>query len=672
MPAVPPSPTRSSHSSRSSASHHDGSDHDDGEVHSLSSQSDQEHPSHVTHGYSSSDDWSASDAEQEHDDFDLVASRDLRGSVSGASSEADEAGEGKMRLSYPDPMARESDHDHDEDSHSSRSEELLVSHDGQAEDMSTSLVGGDYSLLLDVSPASPISTASISASSSVPPLPPLSPPSSSSTSAALHAWLRSTFLPSSPLASPTDTSAHPHPVLRKMSSEEKTDQAVQASFPAEEDEKSVVLESMGSSAATVVPASSVMRAVTGVEEQKEEVLATMPNDEAVSTPTAPLKSTKTTESTSSRACSFARPSRDNPPPDITWTLGAILALCIGLWVAGSQLSGGKELASSSAAAQVKVVSSVNVPAPSTPSIDRTTEPVASPSTSSAARTTEPVAASSASPVSPVQLSTKSWTSFLGLGSAPVRSALPAAPEVAQVEGGDLKSEAAGSVGSKVQVGEASDSSPAGGDKIGAEVRDDDEKHDKADSTSPFLLDAPEEAFKDFFSTSHMKELHEWFVTAGQRSSRRFQQDAQDVLAHLARMRASVEHAKRSHEQPSTQQVSPFLASLRLPGLDYPFDIDHVRSRFADFSAVSTVHADQVLRRAARSLDHLSSTSSHALSHLSHSLLPAVDRLKAGSRFSESKIRRAAWTAQVLERRVKWMMQGGAEEEYPKLCGCPFA
>ncbi|BGO95183.1 hypothetical protein NBRC10512_004172 [Rhodotorula toruloides] len=695
MPAVPPSPTRSSHSSRSSVSHAgDTSDHDDGEVHSLSSQSDHEHPSLTsTHGYSSSDDWSASDAEHEQDDFDLVASRDLReerrGSISAESSEADEAGEGKMRLSYPDPMARESDHD--EDSHSSRSEELLGSHDGQQGDLATSLVGGDYSLLLDVSPASPVSSPSTSASSFVPPTPPLSPaPSqhSSSTSAALHAWLRSTSSRSSSSASSTiDAQAHPHPVLRKMSSEEKTDQAVQASLG--EEEKSVVLESMGSSAATVVPASSVVTksgASIGeekrvVEERKEEASATMPAKEAASMLDAPLKPTKTTELATSRTCSSARPSRADAPPDFTWTLGAILALCVGLWVAGSRLSSGKELAastaavsSSSLASQVKVVSHIDVPAPATSTIDLTTEAVASPATPSIARTTEPVAASSSSPASS-PLSTKSWTSFLGLGSAPVRSALPAAPEVVRDEAG-VTSEA-GFGASEVKDLEASESSPTGSDGSSVYERDEADQDAKADSTSPFLVDAPEEAFKDFFSTSHMKELHEWFVAAGQRSSRRFQQDAQEVLAHLAKLRVSAEIERPPSNPPSMQHDFPsILTSLRLPGFDYALDIDRVRSRFADFSAHSASHADQVLRRAARSLDRLSSTTALSLSHLSHSLSPVldstVDRLKAGTRFSESKIKRAAWTAQILERRVKWMVQGGAEEEYPKLCGCPFA
>ncbi|BGP35032.1 hypothetical protein JCM10296v2_006862 [Rhodotorula toruloides] len=669
MPAVPPSPTRSSHSSRSSASHHDGSDHDDGE-------SDHEHPSHAAQGYSSSDDWSASDAEQEQDDFDLVASRDLRGSVSGASSEGDEAGEGKMRLSYPDPMARDSDHD--EDSHSSRSEELLVSHDAREEDLASSLVGGDYSLLLDVSPASPVSTAS--ASCSVPPLPPLSPaPSqqSSSTSAALHAWLRSTSSPSSPLSSTSDAHAHPHPVLRQMSSEEKTDQAVQASFPEPlGGEKSVVLESMGSSAATVVPGSSVvMSAVAGAEEKRavevskeEATLATIANDKAVDLLDAPPKPTKTTDVARSRTCTSARQSRDAAPPDLTWTLGAILALCIGLWVAGSHLSTGRELASLSAAvstvspaSHVEAVSSAVVPAPSTSAIDRTAEPVTSSSASSVARTAEPIASSSASPVA-VSLSTKSWTSLLGLGSAPVRSTLPAAPEVARVEGGGVKS-GAEIVKEEVRVGEASESASVRHDKASAEEPADDKKDDKADRTSPFLLDAPEEAFKDFFSTSHMRELQEWFVAAGQRSSRRFQQDAQEILAHLAKMRASLDH-----HQPSTEQIS----NLRLPGFNPHFGVNHIRSRFADLSAVSTAHADQVLRSAARSLDHLHSTSSHALSHLSPILDSTVTRLKAGTRFSESRIKRAAWTAQVLERRVRWILQGGAEKEYPKLCGCPFA
>lgn len=715
MSAVPPSPTRSTHSSRSSRSiNGDMSDHDDVDIHSLSSHSDHDHnherPTHPTaHGYSSSDDWSASDAEV--DDFDLVASRDLvgskRGSVSGASSEADEAssvaGEGsKMRLSFPDPMAR--DHDDDSHSHSSRSGDVLVSGDAPAQDLSTSLVGGDYSLLLDVSPASPLSMAATTASSSIPPLAPRSPlASSSSSTAALHAWLRSTSSPSSRSSSSTPSSnaqAHPHPVLRKMASEEKTDQAVQASFPAEagagEGDKSVVLESMGSSAATVVPGSVVVRkeagGVTIVEEKR--IVVDAPKDEdktstAMSRPTttartrdltsldASCKST-TTKAASARACSSGCPSRADAPPDLAWTLGPVLALCMGLWVLGSWMLNSEGRAGpasvavstpSPASQGVQVVSSAVTLAPSTTAVERTADPIASSPTAPTASATESATASSAS----AKLDTKSWTSFLGLGSAPVRSALPAAPELARLEGGDRKGEA-GAKGAEIQNGAESTSTS---DDTPRRVETDED--DAADSSSPFLLDAPEEALKDLFSVPHMKELHGWFVAAGQRSSRRFQQDAQDVLVRLAKMRTphEPEQDQRPAAEPSAQHdFSSMLTSLRLPGFDYSLDIDRVRSRIADLSASSTSQADQALRRAARSLDHLSSTNSHTLSRLSHSLAPVVDsameRVRAGSRFSESKIKRAAWSAQVIERRLRWVMQGGAEEDYPKMCGCPFA
>ncbi|GEM12826.1 hypothetical protein Rt10032_c28g6843 [Rhodotorula toruloides] len=647
MTAVPPSPTRFSHSSRSSTSHNgSASDHSDGEIYSPSLHSDHEpeHPSLVTQGYSSSDDWSASDAEQ--DDFDLVASRDLCGSVSGASSE-DEMGEGKMRLSFPDPMASEHEHDHDEDSQSARSDEDLRSneHDGRAQDLATSLVGGDYSLLLDVSPASPVSAASTPASSSVPPLSSPAPPPStepSSTSAALHAWLR-------------------------MSSDEKTDQAAQASLPVNkrEGEKSMVIESMGSSAATVVPAAGEvgMRRVVGGEEQRAGV-GEERKEEALATPTSTDASLKSpmpqTKSANIHACSSARPSRDNTLHETARTLATIFALCIGLWVTGSWLSAGKGLTAPSNVAistttstnqVIRVASSAIVPA-----LTSIVEAVTALSATSAAHRTGLVDASSASLAS-VPTGTKSWSSFLGLESAPVRSALPAAPELARLEPG---------VDSEGEASEACESSSTEGEEAEAHNGDEAVQDDEADSSSPFLLDAPEEAFKHFFSSAHMKELHEWFVATGQRSSRRFQQDAQDVLAHLAKMRAPVAQEQQSPGRHSSQHgFRSHFYSLRLPSFDYPFGVNRVRSRFADLSAISTSHADQVLRRAARSLDHLSSTTSHTL-------LPVVDRLKAGSRFSESKIKRAAWTAQVLERRVKWFAQGGSEEEYPKLCGCPFA
>jgi hypothetical protein len=354
---------------------------------------------------------------------------------------------------------------------------------------------------------------------------------------------------------------------------------------------------------------------------------------------------------------------------------------MGLWVLGSWMPNGEGRAGTASVAVstpspaiqgVRVVSSAVSLAPSTSGVERTAEPIASSPTAPTASATEFATASSAS----AKLDTKSWTSFLGLGSAPVRPALPAAPELARLEGGDGKGEAgAGRAG--IQSGAESTSTS---DDTPRRVEVDED--DAADSSSPFLLDAPEEALKDLFSVPYMKELHGWFVAAGQRSSRRFQQDAQDVLMGLYKRRTphEPEQDQRCAAKPSAQHdFSSLPTSLRLPGFDSSLDIFRVRSRIAELSASSTSHADQVLRRAARSLDHLSSTSSNAVSHLAHSLShlspvfdSTVDRLKAGTRFSESRIKRAAWTAQVLERRVRWMVQGGAEEEYPKLCGCPFA